>query len=83
MNNNTQKKYTINNYEVKYSVICDMSFNKNNTAEMPSIQRYNCRLYIPPLNKSCICMNFIFDVTIDMAIYNICILICTFKHLKI
>ena len=58
-----------------------MIFNKNNTAEMPSIQRYNCRLYIPPLNKSCICMNFIFDVTIDMAIYNICILICTFKNL--
>ena len=40
------------------SVICYiMSFNNNN-AEMSSIKGYNCRLYIPPLNKSCICHEF-------------------------
>ena len=35
-----------------------MSFNNN--TEMPSIKGYNCRLNIPPLNKSCICHEFHF-----------------------
>ena len=29
-----------------------------NNNKMPSIKGYNCRLYIPPLNKSCICHEF-------------------------
>ena len=43
---------------------------------MPSIKGYNCRLYNPVS-----AMNFIFTVTVDIAIYNICIYRCTFvKH---
>ena len=38
--------------------------------------------FLPSINPVS-AMNFIFEVTIDMAIYNICIHRCTFNHLTI
>ena len=60
-----------------------MSFNSNTNTEIPSIKGYNCRLYIPSSINPVSAMNFIFVVTIDMAIYNNCIRRCTFNHLSI